>query len=192
MARRASVIDMLKDVVENMVHQRTSAESEAHSEQTARLRAMQQYNSQRTMSGPQPSVSRSLGQRLGRKVRLVAYTKCGGEANPANAQLEAIHRYCLLHDYEIAYHMSWDENFPMMALNTALDALDFADGLIVSDLDRLIQHQDDPGRDLNPMIQDYFFQNRNYLISVKEGIDTSTIVGQTAFVQHLRDLQPVA
>lgn len=78
--------------------------------------------------------------------------------------------------------------FSVSNLGNAFDALINADGLIISDLNRLVGQCEDPARELVPMIHDNFFHNDRYLISVYENINTSTTQGQNALLQYVHQL----
>jgi len=124
-------------------------------------------------------------------LKLVAYTRDGGPSNSTEMQLEKIKKYCNAHAYSITAHhtcQSADETIP---LNDAIMDLEKCGGLIVSDLSRLVRHHEDPLRDLAPLVHEQFFHASRTLISVKEGIDTSTSWGQEALIEFLNQLRDI-
>lgn len=183
---QVSFLEVLKKLLENIFHRDCSgSESECD-----RLKKMLEHY--KCTPSRQQSASRgllSLPQRSGNNLRLVAYTKYGGETNTAEMQTQQINDYCAMHNYVAKCHYSWNSKEPAMALHEALCELEHMDGLIVADLSRLVEHHSDPLRDLQPLVHDHFFHNAKHLISVKEGIDTSTTPGQKCLIEYLKELQ---
>lgn len=190
MSRPASVIDMFKHIADNLFNRnQTEAEVELN---RVRLRKARKNRERNEASQPIVSRSLSLHHRLGNMPRLVAYTRYGGDENTVEMQLRAIKKYCGEHGYLVTEVYNFDPQYPAAELGKALNALFYADGLIVSDLNRLVDHHDDPARDLAPLVQEYFFHNNKHLVSIYEVIDTSTTNGQNALLNHLRRLMRVA
>ncbi len=128
-----------------------------------------------------------LGHKGKRGLKLVAYVR-SLEPDMCDAQKRKIEDYCEKNGHTIVAMYDWDLSKPGTALHDALLSLDEADGLIVTDLDRMIDHPDDPPRDLFPIFHHYFFHNAKHLISIHEGIDTGSIVGQEAMVNYLKQI----
>jgi len=179
---------MAKYLVENLIR-RDESESDSG---VYRLRNIKRNSKPAKTAQPVVSRSLSLYHRLGNNARLVAYTRCGGELNTVEMQLEAIKKYCSQNGYKVVYHYNCDNNTPKAAFNQAFYALGFCDGMIVADINRLVEHSGDPARDLYPLVSDHFFHDHKHLIAVKEHIDTSTADGQNALLDYLRRLIRVA
>ncbi len=125
-----------------------------------------------------------LGHKGKRGLKLVAYVR-SVEPELREAQKNKIEDYCEKNGHTIVTMFDWDRSKPGTALHDALLAIDGADGLIVADLDRIIDHPDDPPRDLFPIFHHYFFHNAKHLISIHEGIDTGSVFGQEAMINYL-------
>lgn len=128
-----------------------------------------------------------LGHKGKRGLRLVAYIRSLDPETRKN-QRKRIEDYCEKNGHQIVEMFDWDLARPGTALHDALLAIDTADGLIVSDLDRMIDHPDDPPRDLFPIFHHYFFHNTKHLISIHEGIDTGSVFGQEAMISYLNQI----
>lgn len=129
-----------------------------------------------------------LHHRLGKRSRLIAYTRCGGCYHEPAMQRYVIKTYAEDHGYVVSDFYDADNAFAVSNLSLAFDALINADGLIVSDLNRLVGQCADPARELVPLIHDNFFHNDRYLISVQENINTSTAQGQNALLHYVHQL----
>lgn len=192
MEKPISVIDMFKDMAEGLFVDK-QAEEDLELEmgsQLSRLRKVRQALAvpTETNSSEKRNESLLLHHRLGKRSRLIAYTKCGGWYHKPEMQRDVILEYADKHGYVVSEFYDFDSAYPASNLGLAIDALMSADGLIVSDLNRLVEHCQDPARGLLPMIHDNFFHNDRYLISVHENINTSTVHGQNALLQYLHQL----
>ncbi len=140
--------------------------------------------------GPCPSKPHlyELGHKGKKGLRLVAYIR---SASPDMRELQRskIEDYCEKNGHSIVAVYDWDLSKPSTALHDALQSIDGADGLIVSDLDRIIDHPDDPPRDLFPIFHHYFFHSTKHLISIQEGIDTGSLPGQESFIRYLNRIE---
>jgi hypothetical protein len=178
-------------------HMADSLFSRAHSDTETdlhreRLRKVRKTKERSYATQTDVSRSLSLHHRLGNAIRLVAYTRYGGEQNTVEMQLQSIKKYCGEHGYIVTEVYNFDSSCPSAGLGKALAAMDYNDGMIVADLNRLVDHHDDPARDLAPLVQEQFFHNNKHLVSVYDVIDTSTTLGQNALLHHLRRLIRVA
>jgi hypothetical protein len=183
---QAPFFEVFKKLIESIFH-RDCGGSESECDRLKQM--LQHYNSTPSRQQPASKGRLSLPHRSGNNLRLVAYTKYGGETNTAKMQTEQINDYCALHNYIAECTYNWNSKEPAMALHEALCELEHKDGLIVADLSRLVEHHGDPLRDLQPLVHDHFFHNAKHLISVKEGIDTSTTPGQQCLIEYLKELQ---
>ena len=187
MPAHASFLESLKQIVDNIFH-RNCGQSAADCQ---RLKSMNEHFQKVPAKQVEVSGKLSLHHSPGANVKLVAYTKYGGDTNKAEMQMERIDEYCASHGYTIQSRYDWNSDQPGTALHDALTALAHSDGLIVSDLARLVEHHDDPLRDLSPLVHDHFFHGGKHLISVKEGINTETIPGQESLVEYLSELRDI-
>lgn len=123
----------------------------------------------------------------GRSLNLIAYVRaCESEA--AQQQLAKIQQFCADRGHHIVQVFDHDTMTPERGLREALDALNFADGMIVCDLTRLVKHHGDPLRELGPIVHHYFFHEPKHLISISECIDTTSIEGQEQLVEILKQI----
>lgn len=133
----------------------------------------------RYLSNPWPL--RALPHPLG-KGTLVAYIRYTNDPWDAGRQLGVIQNYCTEHGYRLERAFE-DQGKPSFGLVRALEALSGADGLIAVDLDRFIQHEGDKTRDLRPLIHEFLTPGSKYLITIKEGVDTSSPTGQMSAIE---------
>jgi hypothetical protein len=133
----------------------------------------------RSLSNPWPL--RALPHPL-RKGTLVAYIRYMEDPWDAGRQLADIQNYCTQQGYRLERAFE-DQGKPSFGLTRALQALSEADGLIAVDLDRFIQHEGDKTRDLRPLIHEFLKPGSKYLITIKEGVDTSSPTGQMSAIE---------
>lgn len=112
---------------------------------------------------------------------LVAYIRYTDDPWEAGRQLEKIQDYCARHGYKLEKAFE-DQGKPATGLARALEALDYADGLIAVDLDRFVQHEGDKTRDLRPLVHEFLSQGSKHLITIAEGINTGSPAGQMAAI----------
>ncbi|MBX9666945.1 MAG: recombinase family protein [Candidatus Obscuribacterales bacterium] len=155
-----------------------------------RLKHMSAHRTEKQPVHSMPWGNLSIHHRPRRNAHLIAYTKYGGENNTIMMQVDHIHRFCTMHGYTIQNVFEWEKSRPGTAIREALMAMHTADGIIVSDLTRLIDHYADPMRDLKPLVHECF-RNGKHLIAVNEGIDTATVVGQNALIEYTQELHDV-
>ncbi len=183
---QTSFLEVFQRLLENIFHKDCGG-SESKCDRLKKM--LEHYNNAPSRQHPSSQGRLSLSQRSGNNLRLVAYTKYGGETNTEEMQTQRINDFCELHNYVAESRFNWNPKEPAMALHEALCELEHKDGLIVADLSRLVEHDGDPLRDLSPLVHGQFFHNAKHLISVKEGIDTSTTPGQQSLVEYLKELQ---
>ena len=187
MSVHASFLDQLKQLIDRIFH-RDCGLSESDCQ---RLKSMNEHFKNVPAKQAIVSGNLSLHHRPGTNVKLVAYTKSGGDTNTAEIQMEVIRDYCSSHGYTIHAHYEWKSESPALAVHDAIMALEHCDGLIVTDLARLVEHHDDPLRDLTPLVHDHFVHCNKHLISVKEGVNTSTTSGQQLLVEYMNELRDI-
>ncbi|HEY9784725.1 MAG TPA: recombinase family protein [Candidatus Obscuribacterales bacterium] len=132
-----------------------------------------------------PALGIRLGKHTKQHLKLIAYVRGAGDPESLDEQCQRLAAYCSLHGHTIV-EMYRDPSGT--ALHYALNELYRADGLLVCDLSEMVQHHGDPLRDLMPLVHDEFFHNGKHLISLKEGIDTSTFSGQEQLIAYLNQL----
>lgn len=115
-------------------------------------------------------------------VDLVGYTRSDLDGIGADEQLKRLQNFCSKHGYRIKKVFA-DIGKPSFGLQAALEALDDADGLIVFNLNRLVEHSKDRLRDLRPLIRCHFFDPAKHLITIEDGIDTSSPTGQASLIE---------
>lgn len=113
----------------------------------------------------------------GRKERLVAYVRANTQA-ALDAKIEHIKTYCLNHGYQILEIFADVSDHPSFGFKAALDALESVDGLISIDLNQFVSNHGDRLRELRPLIHHFFCYGGKHLITIDDGIDTGTQVGQ--------------
>jgi len=67
---------------------------------------------------------------------------------------------------------------PSFGFKAAIDALENADGLISVDLNQFASSHGDRVRELRPLIHHFFCLGGKHLITINDGVDTSTHAGQ--------------
>lgn len=122
-----------------------------------------------------------------RNHKVVAYVRACDEMG-VDEQFVEIEKYAKEH------HLSVLETFcdvgaPMSGLSHALEELEIADGLIVCNLDRLVAHPNDRLRDLRPILHRFCSHEGKHLISIEEGVDTSTPAGQRNALELINELK---
>src|SRR6185369_5664284 len=100
----------------------------------------------------------------GEALKLVAYVRAW-EGSAAKEQTRRLQAWCDVNGNVIIKTFDHDKKEPEIDFHDALMALDEADGMIVTDLSRLVRHHDDPLRDLAPLVHHYFFHEPKHLIS---------------------------
>lgn len=120
---------------------------------------------------------------------LLAFVKDAAGGLSAAEQLELLQQYCADHGLKVARLIVCGGD-PETSIQEALRSLNDVDGLIVSDLNRLVEHAADRGYDLRAFIHQFFCANSfKRLISVAEGIDTRTPAGQAAALELINQVK---
>ncbi len=112
-----------------------------------------------------------------RKERLVAYVRVLHEEDTAE-KVEQVRDYCRDNGYQIVDIFSDVGDHPSFGFRAALDALENADGLISLDLNQFVGFKGDRIRELRPLIHHFFCGGGKHLITIAEGLDTGTQLGQ--------------
>jgi len=107
---------------------------------------------------------------------LIAYIRADSYS-AADQQRRIINDYCHDNNYFIKATYT-DTGRPANGLVEALEAAEKADGLIAADLNRFVESSDDRLRELRPFVHHFFCHPDKRLISVQEGVDTGTVIGQ--------------
>ncbi len=112
-----------------------------------------------------------------RKERLIAYVRVPHEEQ-IDEKVETIRQYCVDNGYKISEIFSDVGDHPSFGFQAALDALENADGLISLDLNQFVATKADRIRELRPLIHHFFCRGGKHLITIAEGLDTGTELGQ--------------
>jgi hypothetical protein len=115
-------------------------------------------------------------------VSLVAYVRTNGSKLNRDEQMHLMQEYCLEHNYQIIKTFE-DTGKPSFGLEEALETLGRVDGLIAVDIDRFVEHPRDRLRDLRPFVHHFFCHTNKHLITIREGIDTGSLSGQSSAVE---------
>jgi DNA invertase Pin-like site-specific DNA recombinase len=124
----------------------------------------------------------------GKNRRVVAFLKEDQDSLSSGQQLELIKDYCRDHGLTVSKTIISDGR-ACTSLEEAIRDLANADGLIISDLNRLVKHNE-RGYDLRPVLNEFIqaeFQKR--LIAVMEGIDTRSASGQIAAMEIINQVK---
>lgn len=117
-----------------------------------------------------------------RKEKLVVYVRTNHEED-VYEKVEEIKDYCSENGYQIADVFSDVGDHPSFGFRAALDAMENCDGLITVDLNQFVGAKSDRIRELRPLIHHFFCGGGKHLITIAEGIDTGTQLGQQNAMQ---------
>ena len=119
---------------------------------------------------------------------LIAYIRADSYLS-ADQQRRIINDFCHCNNYFIKATYT-DTGSPAAGLHAALRAIDKADGLIAADLNRFVEFSDDRLRELRPFVHHFFCHPDKRLISVQEGVDTGSVLGQenvVSIMNHVKE-----
>lgn len=108
---------------------------------------------------------------------LIAYIRSPNQDH-VNDHWAEIARYCKSRSYNVVHLFTDIGDRPSFGLQSAFDALEIVDGLISCDMTMFIKDNSDRIRELRPFIHHFFCLNEKHLITIFDGIDTSTSFGQ--------------
>jgi DNA invertase Pin-like site-specific DNA recombinase len=119
--------------------------------------------------------------------KVIAYARACDEMD-LDEQYDEIEKYAKEH-HLVVTETYCDVGKPMTGLHHAMEALENADALLVCNLNRLVTHTDDRLRDLRPLLHHFCSQQAGgkHLISIEEGINTSTPTGQMNAVEIINE-----
>lgn len=124
--------------------------------------------------------------------RLVAFLTDRGDGVSVHQQMKVIAEYCAEHDMNVVEQVIYSGGSQSTLQQSLIETrrlLDKADGIIVSDLNRLTEHQE-RGYELRPLLHEFFCGDcHKRLISVAEGIDTRTASGQLAAIEIVNQVK---
>lgn len=181
-----TVLDCVKELVDKLWHRDCGTSAECR-----RLQSINEHYSKIPAKHVAAIDPQSSSHFVGTKKSLIVYTKFGGTNNTPDMQMKRIHDYCEAHGYRVDKVCSWRSDHPGVDLHQAINELANSGGLIVSDLSRLVEHHDDPLRELAPLMHQHFFHGEKTLIALKEGINTATQPGQEALIEFLNELRDI-
>lgn len=124
---------------------------------------------------------------VGANKRFLCYIRAT-ECKPASEQRGLIERFCKERGLRLVGEFI-DKEVPGSALSQALKGMSEADGIIVSDLNRFVEHSGHRNRELRPVLHHFMADHTKHLISIAEGIDTSTVSGQQIAMESINQLK---
>jgi hypothetical protein len=122
--------------------------------------------------------------------KFVGYVRASDEL-ALDEQYERIEQFAKEHNIDLQ-ETYCDLGVPQGGLSHALEALENTDGLIACNLDRFVTHHDDRLRDLRPLLHHFCCRGAKHLITIDEGIDTGTPLGQMAAVEIINEQKSLA
>ncbi|MBA3859002.1 MAG: hypothetical protein C0507_19015 [Cyanobacteria bacterium PR.3.49] len=122
----------------------------------------------------------------GKKEKLVAYVRVA-HAEQVDEKADLIRDYCANNGYQIIEIFSDVGDHPSFGFKAALEALDNCDGLISLDLNQFVATKGDRIRELRPLIHHFFCHGGKHLITIAEGIDTGTELGQQNAIELVNE-----
>lgn len=125
----------------------------------------------------------------GRNRSLLAFLKEDEDSMPIKQQFDLIEEFCRIHGLKVARKIVY-QGSRATSLEEAIRQMAFTDGVIVSDLNRLVSHQCDRGHDLRILLHEFVgAPAHKRLVSVLEGIDTRTAAGQQAALETINQIK---
>lgn len=122
-----------------------------------------------------PHIQLQLNQR--KKQNLIGYVRALN-VETATQKVALLKQYCSENGYRLLHVKVEVGPRPSFELAAALDDLAEADGLIATDLDQFFPPTPDRLRELKPFVHHFFCSHAKHLITIEDGIDTGTVVGQ--------------
>lgn len=119
-------------------------------------------------------------------LRLIGYVRCADTKSTVAEQIAAIKEYCRNHKHMLV-EIFTDGPQPGVGLAMALQALDHADGLIVTSICNLVSRKDDALLQARPIIDANFMHGHRKLISLYDGIETVTASGEGNLMNLLNE-----
>ncbi|HEY9715729.1 MAG TPA: recombinase family protein [Chroococcales cyanobacterium] len=123
---------------------------------------------------------------LPKRINLIGYVRPGQSLVSGIEQLNALKTHCRSHGYNLVAVFT-DTERPAFGLSQALQAMKRADGLIVFDCQRLVENPADTYRELRPLLENQFMHTRKKFVSISEGIENITPMGQENLVETLNE-----
>ncbi|MFN8552961.1 MAG: hypothetical protein U0103_15930 [Candidatus Obscuribacterales bacterium] len=108
---------------------------------------------------------------------LIAYIRAPNQEE-INRRWQEIDQHSKSHSYKIVQLFTDTGDRPSFGLQSALEALEYVDGLISCEMQMFIKDNGDRIRELRPFIHHFFCLHGKHLITIFDGIDTSTYFGQ--------------
>lgn len=112
-----------------------------------------------------------------RREKLVVYVRVNSEIE-VEENVELIKEYCSENGYQITDIFTDVADHPSFGFKAAIEAMENADGLITVDLNQFVSLHGDRMRELRPLIHHFFCHGGKHLITINDGIDTGTELGQ--------------
>lgn len=154
---------------------KTAFEQYFHKHSQAQQEAISPFSETTNCHCVKPYVRLFLNQR--RKQNLIGYVRALN-AEAAAEKVALLKQFCSESGYNLLQIKVEIGSRPSFELAAALDSLAEADGLIATDLSQFFPPTPDRLRELKPFVHHFFCTNSKHLITIDDGIDTGTIVGQ--------------
>ena len=119
-----------------------------------------------------------------RREKLVVYVRVNDESK-IEEKVDLIKEYCAQNEYQIVDILTEVSDHPSFGFKAALEELENADGLISVDLNQFVSSHGDRIRELRPLIHHFFCQGGKHLITINDGIDTGTNIGQQNAIESM-------
>jgi Resolvase, N terminal domain len=118
-----------------------------------------------------------------KRLKFLGYVRTSRGSMSHQDQIEAITAHCNRNSYEILGFFS-DELEPAVGYANALAGLSDVDGLIVTDLTRMVPDSSETLREVRPVLTEKILHEGKKFVSIADGLENITASGQ----EHLRDL----
>ncbi len=121
-----------------------------------------------------------------RRMKFLGYVRTGRGSLSHQAQIEAMNAHCHRNGYEILGFFS-DDLEPSTGYANALAGLSDVDGLMVTDLTRMVSDCSASIRQLAPVLVNKFLRSDKKIVSIADGIENITPTGQEHMIALLND-----
>lgn len=119
-------------------------------------------------------------------LRLIGYVRLGDSLTSEVEQMNAIRDYCRANKHRVVA-MFTDPGRRALGFAQAIEGLKRADGLITYDVMRLVENSGDSLRELRPLVETVFMHGHKKLITIAEGFENITPIGQENIMAMLSD-----
>lgn len=121
-----------------------------------------------------------------RHLKLIGYLRNGHAKFSVEEQKGIITDYCERRNYRLEGYTEADKNDLSYGWEECLEALQSCDGIITTDASCLVENEEDRLVKLRPLFKNFMDQHKQ-LITILDGLDTSTADGQKYTIDLLED-----